>query len=82
MNFPSTLGGNWEWRLTKEQISDGLAEFIGNITRVSGRWMAEPEKETCSCYCADTVQEEQGSEKSGAEASWKPRRECEFQLEK
>ncbi len=44
MNFPSTLGGNWEWRLTKEQISDGLAEFIGNITRVSGRWMAEPEK--------------------------------------
>lgn len=25
MNFPGTLGGNWKWRFTWDQISDGLA---------------------------------------------------------
>ncbi|MCD8151726.1 MAG: 4-alpha-glucanotransferase [Clostridiales bacterium] len=37
INAPSTLGSNWEWRITKDQITDHMAEFIGNITRVSGR---------------------------------------------
>ncbi len=38
INFPSTQGGNWEWRLTPDQITDNLADFIGNITKISGRW--------------------------------------------
>ncbi len=37
INFPSTTGGNWEWRLTPGQITDGLCDFIGNITKISGR---------------------------------------------
>lgn len=48
INFPSRLGGNWEWRLSAEQCTDHLADFIGNITRVSGRWpkpAAKPEEE-------------------------------------
>lgn len=28
MNTPSTLGGNWQWRATKNQITDDLAEKI------------------------------------------------------
>ncbi|MCD8232159.1 MAG: 4-alpha-glucanotransferase [Clostridiales bacterium] len=57
MNEPSTLGGNWEWRLTKDQLTDQLADFIGNITRVSGRWSkAATEKKaeaTCSPQSSD-----------------------------
>jgi len=37
MNFPSRLGGNWEWRMKKENMSDGLArrlqEFNGMYLR-------------------------------------------------
>ncbi|MCD8134235.1 MAG: 4-alpha-glucanotransferase [Clostridiales bacterium] len=43
INFPSTLGGNWEWRLTQEQLDGGLSDFIKNITEVSGRLPKEPE---------------------------------------
>lgn len=43
INFPSTLGGNWEWRLTPEQLDGGLSDFIKNITEVSGRLPKEPE---------------------------------------
>lgn len=45
LNFPSKLGGNWEWRLTPGQVNDQLADFIGNITRVSGRWPVESKRE-------------------------------------
>ncbi len=45
INFPSTTGGNWEWRLAPGQITDGLSDFIGNITKVFGRW-PETEDET------------------------------------
>ncbi|MCC8082393.1 MAG: 4-alpha-glucanotransferase [Lachnospiraceae bacterium] len=43
INFPSTLGGNWEWRLTPEQLDGGLSDFIKNITEVSGRSPKESE---------------------------------------
>ncbi|MGD8780553.1 MAG: 4-alpha-glucanotransferase [Ignavibacteria bacterium] len=32
MNFPGTLGGNWTWRFTWDQIHDGLAEHIKELT--------------------------------------------------
>lgn len=32
MNMPSTLGGNWEWRVKKEQLSDKLARRIRKLT--------------------------------------------------
>lgn len=37
MNMPSTLGGNWLWRVKKEYINDKLAEKIKKITKLYGR---------------------------------------------
>ncbi|AKN32834.1 4-alpha-glucanotransferase [Clostridium carboxidivorans P7] len=37
MNIPSTIGGNWQWRVEKEMLTDKLAEKINNITRLYGR---------------------------------------------
>ena len=28
MNFPSRLGGNWEWRMTEEDMSEAVAQRI------------------------------------------------------
>ncbi|MGL6175016.1 MAG: 4-alpha-glucanotransferase [Cellulosilyticaceae bacterium] len=47
MNYPSTLGGNWMWRIEKESLTDELAKKIYKITRRYGRCnksMAVPEK--------------------------------------
>ncbi len=33
MNFPSTIGTNWRWRLTEDQLSDQLKEEILTVTR-------------------------------------------------
>jgi len=37
MNTPSTLGGNWQWRMTTDQISDELADSIYKLTEISFR---------------------------------------------
>lgn len=37
MNIPSTLGGNWQWRLKTDCLTDELAERINNITKLYGR---------------------------------------------
>lgn len=37
MNIPSTIGGNWQWRLTKEQITDEVIERIAKLTKIYGR---------------------------------------------
>ncbi len=37
MNIPSTLGGNWQWRMTKRDTTKKLAEKIADITRTYGR---------------------------------------------
>jgi 4-alpha-glucanotransferase len=31
MNFPSTLGGNWEWRMKEEDLSPSLAEKVREL---------------------------------------------------
>ena len=31
MNFPSRLGGNWEWRMDKETTSLGLRESLRKL---------------------------------------------------
>lgn len=38
MNFPSTLGGNWTWRLTEEQLSTELLMFIQMQNKINNRW--------------------------------------------
>ena len=37
MNEPSTLGKNWKWRLTKDQLTDELAIEIRKLTKLYGR---------------------------------------------
>ena len=37
INFPSTLGGNWEWRLLPGQCTAELARRIRHLTEVYGR---------------------------------------------
>lgn len=34
INFPSTLGDNWKWRLTKGQLTDALAEEMREMTEL------------------------------------------------
>lgn len=43
MNFPSTIGGNWQWRLLPGQASDALALRIRMLTDTYGRLPA-PQK--------------------------------------
>lgn len=37
MNIPSTIGGNWQWRLKKEDINLKLTRKINRITKLYGR---------------------------------------------
>ncbi len=37
MNVPSTLGGNWQWRMQKRAATKKLAKKIADITRTYGR---------------------------------------------
>ena len=37
INTPSTLGGNWQWRIRKECINDWLAELLRKNTALYGR---------------------------------------------
>ena len=37
MNIPSTLGGNWQWRMGKRDATKKLAKKIADITRTYGR---------------------------------------------
>lgn len=37
MNEPSTVGGNWKWRVKPEQLSAALSEKIFNMTNIYGR---------------------------------------------
>ena len=42
INTPSTLGGNWVWRMKKGQFNENVAKEIKRVTRLYGRL---PEKE-------------------------------------
>ncbi len=37
MNIPSTVGNNWKWRASEDQITDKQFEFLGYYTRLFGR---------------------------------------------
>ncbi|MBB6482042.1 4-alpha-glucanotransferase [Spirochaeta isovalerica] len=38
MNIPSTLGGNWQWRYKKEDLSEELKEKNLRLSRIYGRF--------------------------------------------
>ncbi len=70
INFPSTTGGNWEWRLTKDQITEDLSRFIANVTRVSGRWpKPQPEKKDGNAPAGKTEAQGTTAGKENGEAS-------------
>ena len=31
MNYPSRLGGNWEWRMDADDMNDALAEKLADL---------------------------------------------------
>ena len=37
MNTPSTLGGNWEWRATSDQIDNKLSKRVYKYMEMYGR---------------------------------------------
>ncbi|SNS12024.1 4-alpha-glucanotransferase [Anaerovirgula multivorans] len=37
MNIPSTIGGNWLWRVKREDLTEALAKKIYTITKLYGR---------------------------------------------
>ena len=37
MNTPSTVGGNWSWRLRAEQLTPQAAQWLYEQTRLYGR---------------------------------------------
>ena len=43
MNVPSTVGGNWAWRVRKEGINQDVAAFLRQVTDVNRRLHPVPE---------------------------------------
>ena len=41
MNFPSTMGENWRWRMREGALTDELAASIVELTQTYGRALAE-----------------------------------------
>jgi 4-alpha-glucanotransferase len=37
MNYPSTLGGNWTWRVDEEALSDELRDRLGDLNYIYHR---------------------------------------------
>lgn len=37
MNYPATVGGNWEWRMTPEEFADAPFDWLGRFTELCGR---------------------------------------------
>lgn len=56
MNYPGRPGGNWTWRLTPGQLTDGHIEGLAFMTETYGR---APERET--------EEEDEASEETGAD---------------
>ena len=46
MNTPSSLGGNWEWRITADQIDGKLAKRVYRYMEMYGRLRKQEETET------------------------------------
>lgn len=37
MNFPSTLGGNWSWRMTADQLTPAVEQELLDFTTIYRR---------------------------------------------
>ena len=45
INKPSTLGGNWEWRMSADMLDKAAIEKIYRLTRISSRLSEEKQRE-------------------------------------
>ncbi len=43
MNFPSTMGDNWRWRMKEGALTGELTASILELTQIYGRALAEQE---------------------------------------
>jgi 4-alpha-glucanotransferase len=43
MNTPSTLGGNWAWRMAEGAFTSELARELARLSRLYGRNLDDPE---------------------------------------
>lgn len=46
INIPSTVGTNWRWRITSEQLSDEAAAKLMKLSKTYNRYIPTPEEET------------------------------------
>ncbi|HHV5883360.1 TPA: 4-alpha-glucanotransferase, partial [Streptococcus agalactiae] len=37
MNMPNTVGGNWQWRMRKEDLTENRKAFLKEITTIYNR---------------------------------------------
>ena len=44
MNFPSTTGTNWQWRMTEKQMTKKLAAKLCDMSKLYVRYIEKPEK--------------------------------------
>ena len=45
MNFPSTLGGNWSWRMTADQLTPAVEQELLDFTTIYRRENKDLKKE-------------------------------------
>jgi 4-alpha-glucanotransferase len=38
MNRPSSIRGNWQWRLHPAQITPQISKKLAKLTQITGRW--------------------------------------------
>jgi 4-alpha-glucanotransferase len=43
MNYPSRLGGNWNWRFLSDALSPAIQERLREVTEIYGRCKPAPE---------------------------------------
>ena len=63
MNTPSTLGGNWEWRATADQITGKLAKQLLKYMQMYGRVRKDPKTEEEETTAVEKKAEEKDSKK-------------------
>ena len=67
INKPSTLGGNWEWRMDPKMLTEEMVEKIYRITRISSR-LPQEEQERLKEEKAEAERARKAEEKRKAEA--------------
>lgn len=55
INIPSTLGDNWKWRATEDQINAKLAKRVRKYVQMTGRLNVAPKEETTEKTAKKTV---------------------------